>query len=40
MINKNNNIKNNGVNILPIGVKRNIVNGGGLTAIQDFPDDE
>ena len=33
-------IKNPGLNILPPGVERHIVNGGALTAFQIFPDDE
>ena len=33
-------IKNPGLNILPPGVERHVVNGGGLTGIQIFPDDE
>ena len=34
------NIREPGLNILPPGVERHIVNGGGLTAFQVFPDDE
>ena len=34
------NIKEPGLNILPPGVERYVVNGGGLTGIQIFPDDE
>ena len=34
------NIKNLGLNILPPGVERHIVNGGALTAFQIFPNDE
>jgi Uncharacterized conserved protein len=34
------NIKEPGLNLLPPGVERHIVNGGGLTGIQIFPDDE
>ena len=34
------NIKNPGLNILPPGVERHIVNGGALTAFQIFPNDE
>ena len=34
------NIREPGLNILPLGVERHIVNGGGLTGIQIFPDDE
>ena len=33
-------IKNPGLNILPPGVERHIVNGGALTAFQIFPDDD
>ena len=33
-------IKEPGLNILPPGVERYIVNGGGITGIQIFPDDE
>tara|TARA_B100001109_G_scaffold75069_1_gene61595 strand:- start:385 stop:675 length:291 start_codon:yes stop_codon:yes gene_type:complete len=33
-------IKYPGLNILPPGVERHIVNGGGLTGLQIFPDDE
>ena len=33
-------IKYPGLNILPPGVERHVVNGGGLTAFQIFPDDE
>ena len=33
-------IKEPGLNVLPLGVERHIVNGGGLTGIQIFPDDE
>jgi len=33
-------IKYPGLNVLPPGVERHIVNGGGLTGIQLFPDDE
>ena len=34
------NIKEPGFNFLPPGVERYVVNGGGLTGIQIFPDDE
>ena len=34
------NIKEPGLNVLPPGVERYIVNGGGLTGIQILPDDE
>ena len=40
MINTSANIKEPGLNVLPPGVERYIVNGGGLTGIQVFPDDE
>ena len=33
-------IKEPGLNVLPPGVERYVVNGGGLTGIQIFPDDE
>ena len=33
-------IKYPGLNVLPPGVERHVVNGGGLTAFQIFPDDE
>ena len=33
-------IKEPGLNVLPPGVERYIVEGGGLTGIQIFPDDE
>ena len=33
-------IKEPGLNVLPPGVERHVVNGGGLTAFQLFPDDE
>ena len=33
-------IKEPGLNVLPPGVERHIVNGGGLTGLQVFPDDE
>jgi aminomethyltransferase len=33
-------IKEPGLNVLPHGVERHVVNGGGLTAFQIFPDDE
>ena len=29
-----------GLNLLPPGVERHVVNGGGLTGLQIFPDDE
>ncbi len=34
------NIKEPGLNVLPPGVERYVVNGGGITGIQIFPDDE
>ena len=34
------NIKEPGLNVLPLGVERYIVNGGGLTGVQILPDDE
>ena len=34
------NIKDPGLNILPPGVERYVVNGGGLTGFQIFPDDD
>ena len=33
-------IKEPGLNVLPLGVERHVVNGGGLTGIQIFPEDE
>ena len=33
-------IKEPGLNVLPLGVERYIVNGGGLTGLQIFPEDE
>jgi len=33
-------IKEPGINVLPLGVERYVVNGGGLTAVQIFPEDE
>ena len=33
-------IKEPGLNILPLGVERHVVNGGGLTGVQILPDDE
>ena len=33
-------IREPGLNVLPLGVERHIVNGGGLTGVQIFPDDE
>ena len=40
MLNTSANIKEPGLNVLPPGVERYIVNGGGLTGIQILPDDE
>ena len=40
MLNTSASIKEPGLNILPPGVERYIVNGGGLTGIQVLPDDE
>ena len=34
------NIKEPGLNALPLGVERYVVNGGGLTGVQILPDDE
>ncbi len=34
------NIKEPGLNVLPPGVERHVVNAGGLTGFQIFPDDE
>ena len=34
------NIKEPGLNVLPPGVERYTVNGGGITGIQIFPNDE
>ena len=33
-------IKEPGLNILPLGVERHVVNGGGLSGIQIFPEDD
>ncbi len=33
-------IKEPGLNVLPPGVERHVINGGGLTGLQIFPDDE
>ena len=33
-------IREPGLNVLPLGVERHVVNGGGLTGIQIFPEDE
>tara|TARA_B100000902_G_scaffold88006_1_gene91949 strand:- start:1933 stop:4272 length:2340 start_codon:yes stop_codon:yes gene_type:complete len=40
MLGTSKDIKNPGLNILPPGVERHVVNGGGLTAFQIYPDDE
>ena len=40
MLGTSKDIKNPGLNILPPGVERHVVNGGALTAFQIFPDDE
>ena len=40
MIGTSKDIKYPGLNILPPGVERHVVNGGALTAFQIFPDDE
>ena len=40
MLNTSANIKEPGLNVLPPGVERFIVNGGGITGIQILPDDE
>ena len=40
MLETSKDIKNPGLNILPPGVERHIVNGGGLTAFHLFPDDK
>ena len=34
------NIIDFGLNVLPLGVERYLVNGGGLTGVQIFPGDE
>ena len=33
-------IKEPGLNVLPLGVERHVINGGCLTGLQIFPDDE
>ena len=33
-------IKEPGINSLPLGVERYVVNGGGITGVQVLPDDE
>ena len=40
MLGTSKDIKYPGLNILPPGVERYVVNGGGLTGIQILPDDE
>ena len=40
MLGTSKDIKYPGLNILPPGVERHVVNGGGLTGFQVFPDDE
>ena len=40
MLGTSTDIKYPGLNVLPPGVERHVVNGGGLTAFQIFPDDE
>ena len=40
MLGTSTDIKYPGLNILPPGVERHVVNGGGLTGFQIFPDDE
>ena len=40
MLGTSKDIKYPGLNILPPGVERHVVNGGALTAFQIFPDDE
>ena len=40
MLNTSANIKEPGLNVLPPGVERYMVNGGGLTGVQILPDDE
>ena len=40
MLNSSTNIKEPGLNILPPGVERYVVNGGGITGIQIYPEDE
>ena len=40
MLGTSKDIKYPGLNILPPGVERHVVNGGGLTGFQIFPDDE
>ncbi len=33
-------IKEPGINVLPLGVERYVVEGAGITGVQIFPDDE
>ena len=40
MLNTSASIKEPGLNVLPPGVERYLVNGGGLTGIQIFPEDK
>ena len=40
MLNSSTNIKEPGLNVLPPGVERYLVNGGGLTGIQIYPEDK
>ncbi len=40
MLTNKSNIKEPGLNVLPPGVERYVVNGGGITGIQIFPEDE
>ena len=40
MLNTSANIKEPGLNVLPPGVERYTINGGGLTGIQILPEDE
>ena len=40
MLEENLRINEPGLNVLPPGVERYVVNGGGLTGVQVFPDDE
>ena len=40
MLGRSKDIKYPGLNTLPPGVERHVVNGGGLTGFQIFPDDE
>ncbi len=40
MLEENLRINEPGLNVLPPGVERYVINGGGLTGVQIFPDDE